>query len=217
MFSFCSLNGMKAMARTSQSLHEIAEQLANRLNTPGGRGHDVSNEPRVPKGRGDTSGEWTRAPSRSSAGTPTKDIASMHEATVTIQHMNGTTEVRRGGTRAWRNNNPGNIEAGHRANSLGAIGSDGRFAIFPDEATGTAAQEAVLIGVYSGKTIDQTVAAWAPEKDGNDTARYQEFVRKITGLSGDRKIGDLTTEERHRLMAAQRRKEGWKPGKVGGT
>jgi len=100
---------------------------------------------------------------------------------------------------------------------MGAIGHDGRFAIFPDEATGTAAQETLLLNVYSGKTIDKTIEAWAPEKDGNDTARYKAFVRHVTGLDGNRKIGELTSDERHRLMDAQRSMEGWKPGTVSGA
>ena len=41
-----------------------------------------------------------------------------------------------GGSRAWRNNNPGNLEDGKFARDNGAIGSDGRFAIFPDATTG---------------------------------------------------------------------------------
>jgi hypothetical protein len=40
------------------------------------------------------------------------------------------------GPRNRRNNNPGNIEYGPFAKEHGAIGTDGRFAIFPDEETG---------------------------------------------------------------------------------
>jgi len=46
------------------------------------------------------------------------------------------TSVRAGGSPAWRNNNPGNLEYRQLAQAHGAIGSDGRFAIFPDDATG---------------------------------------------------------------------------------
>ena len=41
-----------------------------------------------------------------------------------------------GGDRNWRNNNPGNLEDGDFARRHGSIGSDGRFAIFPDYKTG---------------------------------------------------------------------------------
>lgn len=36
-----------------------------------------------------------------------------------------------------------------------------------------------------------------------------------TGPSGDQVVGDLTPDELYRLMGAQRRMEGWKPGAVG--
>jgi 3D (Asp-Asp-Asp) domain-containing protein len=47
------------MGIKSRSLHDIAEELAARLDAPASGGHDVSNEPRVPKGNGQQSGEWT--------------------------------------------------------------------------------------------------------------------------------------------------------------
>ena len=49
---------------------------------------------------------------------------------------NGDEVVRSGGTRAWRNNNPGCIRPGSIADAYGAIGSAGGFAVFPDEQTG---------------------------------------------------------------------------------
>ena len=205
------------MSTKSRSLHDIADEVATYLDSQDGHGHDVSNEPRVPKGNGKQSGEWTRGQSNPNSEAPATAKASVHGRTVTIIRSDGTVEIRSGGSHAWRDNNPGNIKAGDRAHSMGAIGHDGRFAIFPDEATGTAAQETLLLNVYSGKTIDKTIEAWAPEKDGNDTARYKAFVRHVTGLDGNRKIGELTSDERHRLMDAQRSMEGWKPGTVSGA
>ena len=171
---------------------------------------DATPERRLPKGD-PHGGRWT-TDGTSGAGGGNKGRAFRQGSVVTIIQPDGTTETREGGSRAWRNNNPGNIEAGRRASDLGAIGTDGRFAIFPDEATGTAAQDVLLKGRYSSMTVDQAVAAWAPEKDGNDTATYQAFVRKVAGLAGDQQVGNLTPAERQRLMAAQRRMEGWKPG-----
>ena len=46
--------------------------------------------------------------------------------------------------RGQRNHNPGNIEYGQFAKDHGATGSDGRFAIFPDAATGYKALDALL-------------------------------------------------------------------------
>ncbi len=44
----------------------------------GGAGHDVSNEPRVPKGSGDESGQWTRVGSAADLGPQ----ATLHPKTV---------------------------------------------------------------------------------------------------------------------------------------
>lgn len=43
----------------------------------------------------------------------------------------GTRYQHIGGSRAWRNNNEGNIKRGDFAERHGAIGHDGSFAIFP--------------------------------------------------------------------------------------
>ena len=50
-----------------------------------------------------------------------------NKITVTYSDSNGKTEVREGGTRSWRNNNPGNTQG-----APGAIGRDyGGLDIFP--------------------------------------------------------------------------------------
>lgn len=173
-------------------------------------GHDVSDEPRVPKGNGDTSGQWTARNSGPAAGRSNKSIASARNGIVTIPRDDGTVEMRQGGSRAWRNYNPGNVEAGSTADKAGAIGSDGRFAIFPDEATGQAAMEA-NINRMSSMTIDDAVKTRSPANE-NDTAHLQKLARAISWLPGNAVIGKLNAEEKQRLYNAIRRTEGWKPG-----
>ena len=51
---------------------------------------------------------------------------------------------RTGGTRAWRNLNPGNIRYSEFSRNAGAIGQAGGFAVFPDEETGTRAISSLL-------------------------------------------------------------------------
>src|SRR5256885_11358908 len=70
--------------------------------------------------------------------------ASVKGTKVTYRSDDGKETFRKGGSRAWRNNNPGNISKGKFANDHGAIGGDSRFAIFPDEATGKNAIVALL-------------------------------------------------------------------------
>ena len=176
--------------------------------------HGVSDEPRLPKGNGRESGQWTATSGpKDVVRKSSKSIASARGATVTIPRGDGTVEIRQGGTRAWRNNNPGNIEAGDFADRLGVIGSDGRFAIFPDEATGDAALRVHFNqSAYSSLTVDAAVAKRTPPRDpGNNTAHTQELVRAISGLSGDAVIGKLTPEEKQKFYNAIERTEGWKP------
>jgi hypothetical protein len=181
-------------------------------------------EPRDERGRwtdgGTTDSEIspeliTPVSSTQTANVDRETSATASHSRVTIKHSDGTIEERVGGTRAWRNNNPGTVNSGDFATRHGAIGDDKGMAIFPDEQTGVRAQEALLRSpTYAPKTIDKAIEAWAPPGDGNDTKRYQDLVHQWTGLPGDKEIGDLTDEELARLMAAQRRMEGWKVGGV---
>jgi hypothetical protein len=72
------------------------------------------------------------------------------------------------GTRPARNLNPGDIEYGRFAVAHGATGTDGRFAIFPDEETGFAAMKALFQGGYAGLTVTQAIEKWAPPFENND-------------------------------------------------
>jgi hypothetical protein len=85
-------------------------------------------------------------------------------------------EVRSGGTRSWRNNNSGNISAGGFATHQGAVGDDGRFAIFAARSAGDGAKLTLLrSSSYAELTLDAAIARWAPEGE-NPTAAYQAFV-----------------------------------------
>lgn len=173
-------------------------------------------QPRVPAGHGQESGEWTNGAASEGSAVRNKPAASRQGQIVLIKRPDGTTEIRKGGSRAWRNNNPGNIGYGPFAKRHGAIGRDGSMAIFPDEATGEAASRALLNGPdYSSLTIDQAIAARTPDNvDGNDTKRTQRLVRQFSGLPGDAIIEHLSPDEKQRLYSAIRRSEGWSPGAV---
>lgn len=133
------------------------------------------------------------------------------------QHKKMDAETRSGGSRSWHNNNPGNIRSGSFANSHGAIGQAGGFAVFPDEETGLRASEALLRGRrYSGLTIDEAVARRSPPNE-NDTSRTQVLIGQFSGLSGTLKINDLNAAELARLNRAIQRAEGFIPGKVSRT
>jgi hypothetical protein len=88
------------------------------------------------------------------------------------------------GSRARRNHNPGNIEYGKFARAHGALGSDGRFAKFADDASGFRAMRGLLLSAYQGMTIAAALNKYAPPVE-NDTSTYLQHVLLWTGLSGE--------------------------------
>lgn len=142
---------------------------------------------------------------------------------ITYVDKAGTIEIREGGSRSWRNNNPGNTKGGK-----GAISKDKEgFDIFPDEDTGRKAKEQLLKQKYgdyesirqmlkgkfnkNGDFIDGT--GYAPKKDSNDPDKYADQIKEWTGLDVDKKkINDLNDSEFAKLVTAIKRKEGWIPG-----
>lgn len=82
-----------------------------------------------------------------------------------------------GNDRPKKNNNPGDIEYGKFAKAHGAIGSDGRFAIFPTINAGWAAMRALLLSAYKGLTIKQALDKYAPPVE-NQTNVYLANVCK---------------------------------------
>lgn len=123
----------------------------------------------------------------------------------------GNRMIRRGGTWAWRNNNPGNIIKGPKARKLGSIGTGGGFAVFPSLQSGREALRAVLITSYPNTTLFRLVEHYAPKKE-NDVENYRRLLRKFTGLSLQRKISTLNTDELERLMDGIKNIEGFRGG-----
>jgi hypothetical protein len=124
-------------------------------------------------------------------------------------------EVRGGGTRAWRNNNPGNIRSGDFTRKNGAIGQSGGFAVFPNEATGMRAIVTLLKRPsYQRLTIREAIKRYAPAADHNDPAAYTRFVQKETGLNPDLPVRGLSDTDLHAMARAIRKVEGWRPGTI---
>lgn len=126
----------------------------------------------------------------------------------------GAQTLRQGGSRAWRNNNPGCIRSGSFAHANGAIGSAGGFAVFPDEQTGMDAICALLRSEkYRNKTIGNAMYSYAPPFE-NNTAAYNSYLRRLTGMSTTLKLSDLTDEQIRTLARAIRQVEGWQEGTI---
>ena len=132
--------------------------------------------------------------------------------TLTYTNPDGTTTTLSGGSAAWRDNNPGNIVYNSYTQSLGAIGSNGSFAVFPDVATGTAALTTLLnTSTYQNMSVDAAIAHYAPAFE-NDTAAYQTFVTNTLGVSGSTTLNSLSQSQMQSLQGAIQKQEGYTPG-----
>ena len=125
---------------------------------------------------------------------------------------NGESFERRGGTIAWRNNNPGCIRYSQQAVELGAMGKANGFAIFPDEATGTRAIESLLRSDrYYNLTIGAAITKYAPPHE-NNTEGYINHLCQMVGISKNIKINALNQNQMNKVVSAIKIIEGWVEG-----
>jgi hypothetical protein len=122
-----------------------------------------------------------------------------------------------GQTRGIRNNNPGNIEYGEFAKKMGAVGSDGRFAIFPTMEQGVGAATILLRGkVLAGNaTVGKAIRSYiGTDPTQNDYGAYLKAVQQTSGLTPETAV---TAENIHPLvMAMLQHESGYRPGMTGG-
>jgi hypothetical protein len=180
---------------------------------PTDQGIDISPRP-TDQGSGQTMDQAPPPPIVQPAGA-TSGISSVTEAGAgftTVTKADGTV-VKREGVRSWRNNNPGNLEAGDFATSKGAIGSDGRFAVFRTYEEGREAMRSLLFEGknYRTKTISEAITRYAPPKE-NDTALYIKRVTDALGVSDSTKLSDLSNDQRSTMLDAMQKHEGFKEG-----
>jgi hypothetical protein len=123
-------------------------------------------------------------------------------------------EVRVAGSRAWRNNNPGNMR-GPFATAHGAIGhDDAKFAAFPDYATGrTALVELLKSSTYVNLTIEGVMNKYAPPSE-NNTTKYIATIVAGTGVSKETKLNALTDDQIGAITDVIEVVEGTIPGTI---
>ena len=150
--------------------------------------------------------------SKSTENMPTSAVQGDSSKEVVYRHPNGQKTVKSGGTRAWRNNNPGNIRY---ANQRGAIGSAGGFAVFPDEQTGMDALYALLkTPKYANSSIRDAMKRYAPTQDGNNPKSYAAKIAARAGVPVDTKLNQLTAAQLDIVASTIRDIEGWVPGNI---
>lgn len=148
------------------------------------------------------------------AGTPTTITATVSDNQDYVAYTSDTGRSYRriGGSRSWRNKNPGNIRYSDFARRAGAIGTAGGFAVFPDEETGMQAITALLrSNSYNKLTVAGAISRYAPPFE-NDTAAYHRKMEKLTGLSVNKRMADLNDAQLQQVVNAIRVIEGWIPG-----
>ena len=132
--------------------------------------------------------------------------------TVVYKDLDGQERVRKGGSRSWRNCNPGNISKGTFADTCGAIGGDTRFAIFPDETTGSDAIVSLMkSAAYRSLSIEQAIFKYAPPNE-NDSAAYVAAIVSSVGVQPSTIVGTLSTSQFQMLAAGIKKHEGWQIG-----
>ena len=135
---------------------------------------------------------------------------------ITVNTVDGDKQ-RREGARNWRNNNPGNIEFGDFTKRMGAVGSDGRFAVFPTLEHGSKAKEELLFGArsnYVNLSIADAISRYAPESDNNKTQDYIKSVVKALGVPPTTILGTLDSGQKSTLLNVISQVEGFREGKV---
>lgn len=133
---------------------------------------------------------------------------------VIYDYGNGNRQIRRDGTRSWRNNNPGNLRYSEFSRRAGAIASAGGFAVFPDEETGMAAIRSLLrTQTYQKLTVAQAISRYAPPSE-NNTAKYNKRISELTGMDTNLRVADLSDAQIARMASAIREIEGWRVGTI---
>lgn len=137
-----------------------------------------------------------------------------HKKEVLYVMNTGDTICRQGGTRAWRNNNPGCLVYGKFTTERGAIGKGGKFAVFPNYETGrNALTDLLRSNNYKHLSIERAITKYAPPYE-NDVATYKKRLRILTGLELNRKICDLDSVELNKVADAICEVEGWREGNI---
>jgi len=133
---------------------------------------------------------------------------------VVYQYPDGSVVMYSGGTPAWRNNNPGNVEYGQFSLDQGAIGQDGRFAIFASYSAGLNATSSLLqTNTYQSLSIDGAISRYAPSFE-NNTAAYQNFISNSVGVPGSTSMSALTDSQFSAVVGGIVSHEGYSRGQV---
>ncbi len=131
---------------------------------------------------------------------------------VHYKRADGSIVRKSGGSRAWRNNNPGNIISSTFSSANGAIGTDGTMAIFPNKKVGRKAIKTLLRGPsYRDLTIEEAIFRYAPPSENNSDS-YVDFVAQTSGFAKSTVLSSLLIADLRKVIGAIGKMEGWEEG-----
>jgi len=123
----------------------------------------------------------------------------------TVTYDDGSSETLRG-PRPIRNNNPGNLEYGDFAVKQGAVGTDGRYAVFPTPQDGWNAKVNLLkTNTYQKLSIQDAFNRYAPP---SENPNYIRDLQGLTGFDLNRPMNTLNDQEFKQLVDAVAKIEG---------
>ena len=168
---------------------------------------------------GDTSGTNYDIPSLENEKNPAVKVEMPDAMTRIYTRKDGTKYMKKGGTFAWRNNNPGNVgipsdgwdlKFGRLAKAKNSV-SGYNFGVYPSEAHGTAAKEHLLFGKdkYKNSKLLEAMQSYAPkDKYGTDPIRYFNHLKEA-GVPTNKYLKDFTPAERSLLIQKIAKEEGY--------
>ena len=140
---------------------------------------------------------------------PPRPQAGVHQPDgVPYVHYGETILV--GGSRSWRNNNPGYIPSGELPAYYGAIGDDGRYAIFLDEDFGRRALAGWIREHYSNATVHDVLKQMLSADEV--AADVVQRVEQQSGVDPATRTDRLTDAQLYAIGAALQTAPAWVPG-----
>lgn len=149
---------------------------------------------------------------------PSAKVLETSKYMVTIELADGSVVKRTGGSLSWRLHNPGRLSHGKFTKSMGAIGDDGRYAVFLTEAEGRKANKVMLFEDqrmgFSNLTILQAVEKYAPETIGGKPLQYAMVLAKAAGTKTSTLMRELNEDQREKVLDAIQVMESYTKGYI---
>lgn len=139
-----------------------------------------------------------------------KDVQAIKQSGQVLNSNGVLVQNQVGGSRSWRNNNPGNIKYGTFAAQYGASQDANGFAVFPTLEAGQQAMTALLSSNgYKNLTLDQALKRWSDGAYGAD----------ITGIGGNTSMQQIIQypDLMKQVTDAIQKQEGWIEGTTSGS